>query len=85
MSFIRFTTERLEIEHALARPDQRRGGDEAGQLVAGEQRLLEQAVARDAAVVRVRQNRADHPFRIAALAQDLAAAERMISRLGQRS
>ena len=31
----------LEIEHALRRPHERRGGDEAAQLVAGEQRLLQ--------------------------------------------
>ena len=37
---------RLEVEHALRRPHQRRGGDEARHLVAGEQRLLEPRLAR---------------------------------------
>ena len=47
LSFIRFITERrLEIEHALRRPHQRRRGDEARQLVAREQRLLEPRLAR---------------------------------------
>ena len=68
----------LEVQHALARTHERRGGDEARHLVAGEQRLLERAVARDAAVVGVRQDRSNHPLRVAVLAQDLAAPERMI-------
>src|SRR5258708_7259986 len=38
----------LEVEDALARTDQRRAGDEAGELVTGKQRFLEPAVARHA-------------------------------------
>src|SRR5713101_3334843 len=69
---------RLEVEHALARTNERRGGNEAGHLVAGEQRLLERALARHTAVVGVRENGLDHPLRVSLLAQDLAAPERMI-------
>src|SRR5581483_1947571 len=43
---------------------------ESGQLVAGEERPLERRVAREAEVVRVRQDRLDHLLGIALLAQD---------------
>ena len=72
----------LEIEDALRRPDERGGGDEARQLVAGEQRLLQPAFARDAAVVGVRQDRARHPLRIAERRQNLDATVRMILAVG---
>src|SRR5262245_20071827 len=71
---------RFEIEDALARPYQRRGGDETAQFVTGEQRLLETAVARHAGdLLRVRQNRADCPLRIAFGAENLAAPVGMIA------
>src|SRR3954469_3783916 len=63
---------RLEVEDALARTDQRRARDEPGELVAGKQRLFEQAVARHAGDLhRMRQNRADRPLGIALRAQNL--------------
>ena len=46
----------------------------------GEQRLLEPAVARHAAVVGVRENRASDPLGISLLAQDFATAEGVICR-----
>src|SRR5439155_722179 len=55
---------------------------EPGHFVAREQRLLQEPVARHAAVVGVREDRADHPLRILLLAQDLAAAKRMILEAG---
>src|SRR5581483_8190051 len=71
---------RLEIEHALARPHERRRGDEAGELVAREQRLLQQAVARHAGdLLRVRQDRPDRPLGIPLLAQDRGALVRVIA------
>src|SRR5262249_42025088 len=71
---------RLEIEHAPARPDQRGRGDEPGELVAREQRLLEQAVPADAGdLARVREDRAAHPLRVALLLQDFAALVRMVA------
>src|SRR4029077_9585004 len=67
-----------EVEQALAGPDERGRGDEPGHLVARPKRLLEPAVARHAAVVGVRENRASHPVGVPLLPQDLAAAKRMI-------
>src|SRR5205809_1243115 len=70
----------FQIQHAFARPYQRGGGDEPGELVAGEQRFLEEAVARDTGDFgRVRPDRANHPIGIAPLAQDFAALVWMIA------
>ena len=87
LSFIRLITDAgLEVEHALARPDERRGGDEARHLVAGKQRLLERRLARHAAVVGVRQDGADHPLRIALRSRRISLPRNgWSSRLGQRS
>src|SRR5450755_2268769 len=57
---------------------QRGGGDESGELVASEQRLLKHALTRDSAVVGMRQDGAANVFGIAAIFQDLAAFERMV-------
>src|SRR5262249_40327466 len=71
---------RLEIEHALARPNQRRGSDETAQFVTGEERLLQPAVARDAGdLLGVRKDGPNRPFRIALRAQNLAALVRMVA------
>src|SRR5262249_49929043 len=71
---------RLEIEDALARPHQRRGGDKSAQFVTREKRFLQSAVARHAGdLVRVREDRANRPLRIALVAQNLAALVRMIA------
>ena len=74
---------RFEVEHALRRPHQRRGGDEPGHLVAGEERLLERALPRHARVAGVREDRARAPTpgsrrRV----QLLAAPERVIVERG---
>ena len=74
---------RLEVEHALRRPHERRGGDEAGHLVAGVQRLARAAISRGTPrVVGVRQDRARHPLGIALRLQDLDAAKRMVLLVG---
>src|SRR5713226_5308090 len=69
---------RLQIEDALARTHERRGRDEPGHLVARKQRPFERALARHAAVLGMRENRADHPFLVPLLAKNLRAAKRMI-------
>src|SRR5438067_3275002 len=70
----------FEIEHAFRRPHERRRGDEARELVAREERLLQQAVARHTRdLLRVRENRADHPIGIPLLVENLAPFVRMIA------
>src|SRR5262249_48793575 len=72
---------RLEVEHALAWPDQRRRGDEAGELVAGEQRFLERRRALNAGrLLGMRLYGADEPIWVSALPENLAALERMIAK-----
>ena len=71
---------RLEVEHALRRPDQRGGGDEASHLVAGIQRLLERGSrARRPSSRRATGSRAS-PIRDSRGAAALAAPERMVGR-----
>ena len=72
----------LEIEHALRRPHERRRGDEARPSRRRRTASSRAGLARHAGVVGVRQDRARHPLRIALLAQDLDAAERMVRRVG---
>src|SRR5437667_2385142 len=70
----------LQVENALARPHERCGGDESRHFIARKERLLDRRLARHAGDLRrMREDRADHPLRIAALAQNLAAAHRMIT------
>ena len=76
------TDDGLEVEDALRRPHQRRGGDEARHLVARVQRVLEPRLARHAGVVGVREDRARHPLGIALRLQDLDAAKRMVLLVG---
>jgi len=71
----------LEIEDALRRADVSARGEEAGELVASEQRVLERRLARDAGIVRVREDRANNFFGVAALAQNFRAFRGM-SRVG---
>ena len=52
--------------------------DEAGQLVAGEDRLLQQRLARDAGVTGVGENRQDDHLGVALLAQDRGTDLRML-------
>ena len=79
LSFIFFLTELgIHLRQRLVGLDQRGGGDESGKLVAGEQRFLQQALARNSAVAGVRQDRAANLFGHAALFQDLAALEGMV-------
>src|SRR5215204_5315971 len=54
-------------------------GKEAGQFIAGEECLFQQAVARDAAVVRVREDGAANVFGDAALGEDRLAFHRMFA------
>src|SRR5260370_1551988 len=71
---------RLEVKNALARSDERRCGNETAQLIAREQRLLEQTVARHTGdFLRVRENRANRPLGIALRAQNLGAFVRMVA------
>src|SRR5215203_2188532 len=53
---------RLEVHHAPARTHERRGRNEARHLVAGEQGVLKPRLARDAAVLSVRQDRPGDPL-----------------------
>src|SRR5262249_28846900 len=62
--------------------DQRAGGDEPGQFVAGVERLFHLALAFDAAVIRVGENGATNLLGIAAFFQDLVADERVFRRRG---
>src|SRR5215470_1187525 len=68
----------LEIEDASAGPHKRRRRHKAGHLVAAPQCLLETTLTRHATVVGVRKDGTRHPLRISALAENLAAAERMV-------
>src|SRR5207302_1874439 len=68
----------LQIENALARPDERGRGHEAGHFIARPERLFQPALARNAAVLGMREDRARDPLGVALLFQDFAAAERVI-------
>ena len=68
---------RLQRRDAV-RPHEPAGVDEAGQLVAGEQRLLERRRALQVEVVRVRQDGAHEPLRIPALEQHRPAVLRVL-------
>src|SRR5688572_11515423 len=69
---------RLEIEHALGRTHERRGGDESRHLVTRKQRVLEPRLTGDARILRMRQDCASDPLRVAAFLQDLHTAERVV-------
>src|SRR5262249_8732838 len=60
------------------RPDEPARVDEAGELVACRERLLQLRVAWQPEVVRVRQDALDHDLRVALLAQDLRAVLRVL-------
>src|SRR6185312_8432941 len=59
-------------------PDEAAGVDEAGKLVAGEERLLQRRVARQSEVRAVRKHRLDHLLGPALLAQDRGAVLRVL-------
>ncbi len=63
----------LEIEDALRRADVSARGEKAGELVTSEKRVLEGRLARDAGIIRVREDRANNFFGVAALAQNFRA------------
>ena len=46
------------------------GGEKAGEFVAGEERVLQWRLARDARIVRVRENGAEHFIGVAVLAEN---------------
>ena len=63
-------------------PDQPAGVDEAGELVAGEERLLELRVPLHVQVLRVREDRLDELLRVALLAEDRSAVLRVLVERG---
>ena len=69
----------FQIENALGRPNIRTGGDEAGEFVAREKRVLERRLPRDIAVIGVGKNGADDFFGVAAFAKDFRALSRMLA------
>ena len=74
---------RLRLEaFETGRPHEPARVDEAGQLVTGEERLLELRLARQLEVLRVRQHRPDHDLRVALLAEDRRSVLRMLVERG---
>jgi hypothetical protein len=70
---------RLRLEaFEPVRPHEAARVDEPAQLVTGEERLLEQRVARKGQVLGVRQHRLDDLLRVALLAQDRRAVLRVL-------
>jgi len=63
----------FEIEDALRGANVRTRSEKAGELVASEKRVLEGRLARDAGIIRVREDRANNYFGVAALAQNFRA------------
>ena len=63
-------------------PHEPAGVDEAGELVAGEERLLQRRVARQAEVRGVREDALDHLLGLALLAQDRRAVLRVLVERG---
>jgi hypothetical protein len=64
------------------RPDEPAGVDESRQLVAGEERLLEQRLARQREVLGMGEHGSDHDLGIALLTQDRRAVLRMLVERG---
>src|SRR5205823_14303329 len=67
----------FEIEDTLRRADVRAGGEEARQLIAREERVLEGGLAGHVAIIGMGENGANNFFRVVLLAQDLCAFRRM--------
>src|SRR5215475_277348 len=67
----------FERVEALVGADERAGHEESAQLVGSEYRVFHEAFAFDAGVIGVREDGADHVFRVAALAQDFGAELRV--------
>src|SRR3989442_6491418 len=69
---------RLQTADHASRPDERDGVHEAGELVAGVEGAIEARDARQAGVIRVRQDGVDDPLRDAPRQEDLGALQRMV-------
>ena len=63
----------FEIEDAFGGADVNAGGEEAGEFVAGEERVLEGSLSRDAAIVGVGDDGADDFLGVAEFAEDFGA------------
>src|SRR2546425_4003316 len=71
---------RLQTADHASRPDESDGVHEAGELVAGVEGAVEARDARQAAVIRARQDGVDDPLRDAPRQEDLGALQRMVRR-----
>src|SRR5258708_7756616 len=67
----------FQIQNTLRWPHVATGGDEASQFVASEERVLERCLARNAAIIRVGNDRPNDLFGVAVFAQDLGTFGRM--------
>src|SRR5258708_5538449 len=67
----------FQIQNTLRWPDVATGGDETSQFVASEEDVLERCLARNAAIIRVGNDRANDLFGVAVLAQDLGTLGRV--------
>ncbi len=76
---LQFLAHRAGLERLdPVRADEPAGVDEAGELVAREQGLLQHRVARQVEMLRVGEDRLDHDLGISLLTQDLGAVLRML-------
>src|SRR5712691_1870220 len=71
---------RLQTADHASRPDESDGVHEAGELVAGVEGAVEARDARQAGVIRVRQDGVDDPLRDAPRQEDLGTLQRMVRR-----
>lgn len=69
----------FEIENAFRRPNVGAGGQKAGKFVAGEQRVFEWRLTRDAGVVGVREDGTNKLFAVTMRAEDFSAFSGMFT------
>ncbi|PYU41960.1 MAG: hypothetical protein DMG53_20710 [Acidobacteria bacterium] len=67
----------FQIQNTFRRAHVRTSGQEAGQLVAGKERVLQRRLARHVRIVRMREDGADDLLGVAHFAQDFCALRRM--------